>query len=218
LHSRHIKVTKESFIEQCHFDPKSIEVGINSLLSRKFIDFQDNNLRLTYDGMNFVECNIFSLHFSNKIFLIAACHDDIYWLIDNVYRPIAEELNFSLVFQEKTEPKDTIHEEIWENIKGCKLIICDLTHSRPNCFIEFGYALALNRPMICCIEDVDGHDENRRVKVPFDVNNKNWHFWHREWISRENESEIKQKIADFKMELKKAIQQKLIILEAQSEI
>jgi nucleoside 2-deoxyribosyltransferase len=129
---------------------------------------------------------------------------------------VVEELNFTLVFQEKTEPKDTIHEDIWENVKGCKLIICDLTHSRPNCFIEFGYALGLDRPMICVVEESEGKDLEGRLKVPFDCNNKSFSFWKKEWVDKPEK--YKKAIAEFRDKLKDRIQQKLAILEAQSEI
>jgi nucleoside 2-deoxyribosyltransferase len=185
------------------------------LVSRGFIEiFSQGLFRLTYNGQTFVEEKLLSTY-NNKIFLIAACEDEIDRLIEKVYRPAVEhETDYQLKFQEKSEPKGTIHEDIWDYIEGSKLIICDFTHSRPNCFIEYGYALAKEKHIILCIEEKEGKDKNNRLKVPFDTQPQKYSFWKREWL----ENNDLENLENYKKEIRERINMKLDIIDVQSEI
>jgi predicted transcriptional regulator len=205
--------TVKQIIDKCNFDFLCLTNAINYLISRGYIEKLERRelLRLTFDGVKASE-DLYISHFSNKIFLIAACFDDIYKLIDKAYRPAVEELGYELIFQEKSEPKGSITDEIYENIEGCKLIICDFTHQRPNCFIEYGYAKAKGKQIILAVEENEGKDENERMKVPFDTQTEKYSFWHIEWL--ENEKELEK----YKNEIKERVERKLSILATKSEI
>jgi hypothetical protein len=104
-------------IEKCHYYDFTIRHAIDALIDKRFIDqVQQNTIKLTYAGLIFVEDKLLS-PFSDKIFLIAACNDEIYKLIDQVYQPAAKELGYELKFQERSEPKGSIHDDIWQYIR-----------------------------------------------------------------------------------------------------
>lgn len=201
--------------DECSYYGNTIDNAIAALKDRGLIkEGNAETIRLSHDGLAFVE-NILISPFSDKIFLIAACRDDIYQLIDEVYNPIVNEVGHKLIFQERSEPKDSIHDDIWEYIESCKLIICDLTHERANCFIEYGYALAKGKHIILCVEESEGKTEDGQMKVPFDTQNQRYSFWRREWLS---EDKFKNNLVQFKNEIKERIEMKLGILNAHSEI
>jgi|GEM_PF-1699568 len=157
--------------------------------------------------------------FNNRVFLIAKCCDEIDKLIELVYKPVAEEhFGFKLVFQEESEPKDKIHDDIWENIKRCKLILCDLTGNRPNCYIEYGYALGINKEkIILMVEDSEGKDIEGKLKMPFDTLTQKFSFWKKEWLD-DPEGKYKPEIDKFKQELTDRIRQKLEIIDSKADI
>ena len=202
------------FYKACNYYLNNINVARDALVSRGFIDLKDGGAgKLTYDGMVFVEDMLLS-PYSNKIFLIAACNDYVYDLIDKVYRPAAKKFGYELIFQEKNEPKDTIHEDIWENIENCKMIICDLSYQRPNCFIEYGYAYGKGKKIILCVEESQGKDAEKRLNVPFDTQPQKYSFWQENWLDEDNEAELN----TYRKEIEDRLEMKLTILDSQSEI
>ena len=128
---------------------------------------------------------------------------------------MVEGLGYELIFQEKSEPKGSIHDDMWENIEHCKLIICDLTGSRPNCFIEYGYAHSKGKQIILCIEEKEGKSEEGLMKTPFDTLTQRFSFWRSEWLSDE---QFNTELDKFKGEIKERVEMKLKILDTQSEI
>lgn len=132
-------------VEKCNFYEQTIHNAIETLKDRQFIQPSNSDtLKLSYSGLVFVEDKLLS-PFNDKIFLVAACDEMIYKLTDEVYKPAVNQLGYELIFQERSEPKGTIHDDIWEYLEHSKLILCDLTLQRPNCFIEYGYALAIRK-------------------------------------------------------------------------
>ena len=201
---------------KCHYYDTTLESAISALVSKKYLEYyKEKFLRLTLDGMLFVENQLLQ-YFTNKIFLIAACNEDIYEMIDKVYKPAVEneEIGCELVFQERSEPKGSLHDEIWENIERCKLTICDLTGSRPNCLIEYGYALAKDKRIILCIEESEGKNVEGSLKVPFDTLTQKFSFWKSEWLAENNEKELNK----FKEEIKERVRMKINIINEKSEI
>jgi len=59
-----------------------------------------------------------------------------------------------------------IHNRMYEAIRSCEIIICDLTGQRPNAFVEAGFALKHHEKnrLIFLFEP-----RNRNDKVPFDL-------------------------------------------------
>ena len=75
-------------------------------------------------------------------------------------------------------------------IENCKMILCDLSFSRPNCFIEYGYAFAKNKKIILCIEEKQGKEEDGSMKVAFDTLTQRYSFWQEEWLERRNKKKL----------------------------
>lgn len=205
----------QQLFEICNYDTHVIRNAVDALISKGFIEIIKNQFyRLTYNGLTFVEEKLLST-FNNKIFLIAACNNDIKKLIEHVYRPAVQDgSDYELKFQEMSEPKGTIHEDIWNYIEGSKLIICDFTDRRPNCFIEYGYALAKGKHIILCVEEKEGKDKSNRLKVPFDTQPQKYSFWKKGWLEN-NDFENLEK---YKKEIRDRISMKLDILDLESKI
>lgn len=205
-------IDRNYFKKNCEYYPNSINGAIASLISKDYIKDYDG-YQLTYPGLQYIENKLLS-PYSDKIFLIAACNPIIEELIKKVYEPATESLNYKLIFQEQNEPKGSIHEDIWNYIESSNIIICDLTNKRPNCFIEYGYALAKNKHIILCVEETEGKTKDGYIKVPFDTQNQKYSFWKKEWLQNNNEIELEK----FKQELIDRIQMKLQIIESESII
>jgi hypothetical protein len=208
--------------KKCNFYEDTLRYAVEALKDREFIRPGNNTLSLTYRGLTFVEDRFLLSPFRNRIFLIAACDDLIYKLIDEVYRPVVEEelakeleVEYELKFQERSEPKNTIHDDIWEHLEHSKLILCDLTFQKPNCFIEYGYALAKGKHIILCVEESEGKTEEGRLKVPFDTQAQKYSFWKKEWLSGKDH---KSDLIKFKDEINERIKMKLSIIDASSEL
>ncbi|MBD3338433.1 MAG: hypothetical protein GF353_04960 [Candidatus Lokiarchaeota archaeon] len=202
--------------DKCNYFRINLSNAVNALIDRKYIKrhSEKKTLELTYSGFSFVEEKLLS-PFNNKIFLIAACNPTMYELIDKVYNKSVDELGLKLIFQEQDEPKESIHDDIWTYIADCKLIICDLSFNRPNCFIEYGYALAKDKQIILTINENEGKTETGFLTVPFDTLNQKYSFWKEEWLSN-SDSEID--LLNFKDEIKQRLEMKLSILDIESEL
>lgn len=83
---------------------------------------------------------------------------------------------------DREEPHGLITQDILQKIRQLKLVIGDLTHERPNCYYELGYAKALRKRLILtCRKDHDPRGINRREgdpKVHFDLDSQKITFWH----------------------------------------
>ena len=202
-------------IENCNFYDFTLRNAIEALKDKGFIlSEKADTLRLSYSGLTLVEERLLT-PFNDTIFLVAACNELIYKLIEKIYEPAVNELGYELIFQERSEPKGTIHDDIWEYLEHSKLILCDLSFQRPNCFIEYGYALAKGKRIILCVEESEGKTEEGLMAVPFDTITQKYSFWRKEWLSsKENTMEL----SEFKQEIKNRIDMKLRILEIESKI
>lgn len=211
LHSLGWNPARKSLIEECHYLSRPLDNALQFLEDKRYIKI-DKDVRLTDLGVEFVEKMLLT-PFNDKIFLIAACMPDIEKLIESVYRPAVEEVGHTLVFQEHTEPENSIHEDIWAYLADCKLIICDLTHQRPNCFIEYGFAIGKEKQVILCVEKTEGL-ENNRLTMPFDTLTQKYSFRERPWVDGNDQA----KLTQFKEEIKERISMKLGIIEMASTI
>lgn len=77
-------------------------------------------------------------------------------------------LNFKDMEISKTE-EGFLNVEIFKEINNSSIVVADLTASRPNCFIEMGYAFGLNRKVIVTVRD--------DTKLPFDSKMIPCFFW-----------------------------------------
>jgi hypothetical protein len=89
-----------------------------------------------------------------------------------VVQPVVEgELGYKLVVVDGKQPYEypRIDQEIFEKLHRGALIVADLTSSRPNCFLELGYALGRGLPTLVTAQE--GTD------LPFDVKTLAGHLW-----------------------------------------
>lgn len=203
-------------VKECHFYVSAIQRAIEALKDRKFIDSDaSHNISLTHSGFSFIEDNFLLSPFRGEIFMIGACEEEIFKLKEKVYEPVVGELGYKLKFQEQSEPRNTIHEDIWERIEYSKIILCDLTFQKPNCFIEYGYALAKGKHIILCVEENEGRNKDGLMKMPFDTLPQKYSFWRREWLSNDKYSN---ELMGYHDTILDRIKEKLNIINAISSI
>ena len=155
---------RSNIFDLCHYSHDALERAHENLVTAGFIRELKHPTIFALTNKGQVEFENTYLRYSNSVFLIAACKDDVEETIKEVYKPVIEgEFGLKLIFQEREEPSKTIHEDIYDYIDNCKFIITDLTHHRPNCYYELGYARAKGKQIILCIE------ESQRKEIPFDV-------------------------------------------------
>ncbi|MFA5952219.1 MAG: hypothetical protein WC807_18265 [Hyphomicrobium sp.] len=89
-----------------------------------------------------------------------------------VVKPIVEdELGYKLVVVDGKQPFDAprIDQEIFAKLHRSAVIIADITASRPNCFLELGYALGRSLPVMVLAR--------KDTKHPFDIETLAGHHW-----------------------------------------
>lgn len=212
LYSQRGPTLRAHVVRESHFYTHTVANAIEALIDRKFIvSDAKHNMSLTYSGLSFVEDNFLLSPFHGEIFMIGACEDEIFKIKEKVYEPAVEKAGYRLKFQEQSEPRNTIHEDIWERIDYSKIIICDFTFQRPNCFIEYGYALAKGKHIILCVEENEGRNKDGLMIMPFDTLPQRYSFWRREWLSSDNYSN---ELMGFHDTILNRIKEKLNIINA----
>lgn len=99
-----------------------------------------------------------------------------------------------------------LHSEIVAFIEESEILIADLTHERPNCYLEVGYALGAGRSShLVLTARADHHPDSPRYrrdgpKVHFDLSGYDILFWEPE------------RLEDFRLELAKRIRRRLLRL------
>ncbi len=168
---------RSNIFESCHYSHDALERAHENLVTAGFIRELKHPTIFALTNKGQVEFENTYLRYSNSVFLIAACKDDVEETIKEVYKPVIEgEFGLKLIFQEREEPSKTIHEDIYDYIDNCKFIITDLTHHRPNCYYELGYARAKGKQIILCIEESDAK-ENGKSKLAFDTTPLRYTFY-----------------------------------------
>lgn len=125
----------------------------------------------------------------------------------NVYVSVIQDFKLGPKRIDKHNEGRFLMSEVADLINRSKLIIADLTNERPNCYLEVGYALGLEKynHLILCARENHNHDspnyQKNGPKVHFDITGYDILFWD------EN------KMDDFKLELAKKIKYRLTIIE-----
>lgn len=88
----------------------------------------------------------------------------------DVAQPVVEEIGLSVVdIGHDRQERAWMNVEIFEQLHHAELALVDLTGSRPNCYIELGYALGRgHRVIITACKD---------ESPPFDADKLPWYFW-----------------------------------------
>lgn len=91
---------------------------------------------------------------------------------DDVAKPVLEdELGYSLIVIDGTQSYEysRIDQEIFAKLHRSSIVIADITGSRPNCFLELGYALGRGLPTMVTARD--------GATLPFDIATFAGHHW-----------------------------------------
>lgn len=144
-----------SYLENAeYYDDVIVNVGTKSDYTRicKKIIKKHESRNATIDNQIFVMMN-----FNSKM-------EDVL----REFKLAAAKVNPSLIVKRLDEQKGSyqITDKILENIRKADLIICDLTHERPNVYYELGYARALGKRIISCAhEDTVLHFDIRNFRT-----------------------------------------------------
>jgi hypothetical protein len=121
--------------------------------------------------------------------------------------PAIEACGLSARRVDKHNTGGLLKSEIIRFIESAQIIIADLTNERPNCYLEVGYAMGLDKfqnLVLTAREDHYVESPNHKPgdpKIHFDISGYDILFWHPE------------KLVDFRSELEKRIRRRLAILE-----
>lgn len=106
---------------------------------------------------------------------------------DNVVSPVIEgELGYRLVVIDGRQTYDhaRIDEEIFSKLHRASVVIADLTGSRPNCFLELGYAFGRGLPTLATARSGS--------EIPFDIKTFAGHYWKAEGTAADRRREFRE--------------------------
>lgn len=97
-------------------------------------------------------------------------YSEVERFFQNVARPVLEEIGLHVVeLGHDRQERAWMNTEIFEELHNAEVAFVDLTGSRPNCFIELGYALGRGHRTII--------SARKEEAPPFDADKLPWHFW-----------------------------------------
>lgn len=110
-----------------------------------------------------------------------AAHEDLKNLYLEAIEPAVLGNGLDPFLMTVREPEGTINSAILDHIESARLIVADLTHERPNCYYEVGYAHAKGvQVLLTAREDHDPRRPHREIedpKVHFDLDTRRISFW-----------------------------------------
>lgn len=124
--------------------------------------------------------------------------------------PALEVCGFDAKRVDKHNQGGLLKSEIIGFIECADVIVADLTNERPNCYLEVGYAMGIDkfRNLILTVREDHYHEspnyKNGGPKIHFDLSGYDILFWHPE------------KLDDFRLELEKRIKRRRAVLEPTS--
>ncbi len=74
---------------------------------------------------------------------------------EGVFKPVVNEFGLDCIRIDEIQDSGIITDQILETIAESKYIIADLSGERPNCYYECGFAHALGKELIFCIQSSD---------------------------------------------------------------
>lgn len=146
--------------------------------------------------------------FTNDVFVIMQIgNSELDKIWKDVYVPVIEDFKLDPKRIDKHNDGKFMISGVAAYLNNSKLVIADLTNARPNCYLEVGYALGVekNRHMILCARE-DHHSDSPNFKqngprVHFDISGYDILWW--------DGAEID----DFKLKLAKKIAYRLTIID-----
>jgi hypothetical protein len=106
--------------------------------------------------------------------LLKADHEDfkdVQEYFDTVVEPTIDELGYKMQVVDGKQKLDypRMDQEIFTKLHRSSIVIADITGSRPNCFLELGYAFGRNLPTVVLAKEGTIH--------PFDIQTLSAHHW-----------------------------------------
>ena len=86
-------------------------------------------------------------------------------VFDHIINPALSK-NFDVTRADKIFHSDKIDERIFKLLRESDLVLADLTGKNPNVFLEVGYRMAINKPIVYIMQKDD-------ERLPFDIQNIN---------------------------------------------
>ena len=118
---------------------------------------------------------------SEEVFVIVGASEDLNTLVDQAIGPAIKDNALQPHVMVAREPDGPIGNEILARIESARLVIADLTHERPNCYYEVGYAHAKGKRVIFSArEDHNPRRSGREPsdpKIHFDLDSHKFSFW-----------------------------------------
>ncbi len=125
-------------------------------------------------------------------------------LYENIISKAIEDSGLKPIRIDKHNQGGLLKSEIIENIEKASIIIADLTNERPNCYLEIGYAMGLdkNKNLILTAKEDHFHESPKYKKsgpkIHFDLSGYDILFWYPD------------KLDTFQKELTQKIQRRLL--------
>jgi len=99
-----------------------------------------------------------------------ASYPEVERFFRDVAQPVVEEIGLRVIdLGHDRQERAWMNAEIFEQLHLAELAFVDLTGSRPNCYIELGYALGRGHRVVITAR--------REEPPPFDADKLPWHFW-----------------------------------------
>lgn len=124
-----------------------------------------------------------------------------------VYIPVIKECGLVPKRVDKHNEGRLLQSEIADFVKRAKIVIADLTNERPNCYLEVGYAMGIDKfkNLILCAREDHHHESSNYTKggpkIHFDLSGYGFLWWE------------ETKLDDFRKELTFKIKQRLELLK-----
>jgi len=199
------KFSNEDLKEKCFVPNYIFNHTYNNLLKKQdFLDLE--NYQLTAKGISYYKnTNKFNSpqsRYSRTVFVAQSFSPDLIDFYNTIYKPIIEskEFKFNSIQINNEEFDENIDNEIMNQIRQCRFMICDLTYARPSVYFEAGYALGRGVKIIyTCRDDHNSDDPNfdaSKFKVHFDIRNRKISWWSND-IIEEFKEELRNRIKNF---------------------
>jgi hypothetical protein len=177
---------RQNLIKDAHMPIRTVEyelagLGTSPYLSHSHtenIHHESAHLFLTTVGREYYERSLRQR--SGIAFIIGACHaydragavvSDVeaeHLKVLELYKDVLREAGYDPKFQEHEEPQKNIYVDIFDYIDASEIVIADITWERPSCYIEIGWALANQKPVLLFVEG-SYFKSQMGARLPFDL-------------------------------------------------
>lgn len=87
-------------------------------------------------------------------------------VFDYLISPVCKDLDIETIRADRINKSGLITDDIFKNLDSNELVIADVSHNNPNVFLEIGYRLKSQLPIILI------NDKNDSEQFPFDISSQ----------------------------------------------